>query len=71
MIYFLKKEHFEPICMQMEPKEHGKISLKSISKLTDIPMYKSTMSMSKGICDFESYLSSHYGAEGFPLDYVV
>ena len=49
MIYFLKKEHFEPMRMQMKHEEHGKISLKSISKLTDIPMYKSTMSMLKHI----------------------
>ena len=57
--------------MQMERKEHSKISLKSVSELMDIPTYKSTMSMSKHIHDFESYLSTHYGVEGFPLDYVV
>ena len=68
MIYFLKKEHFEPMHAQMEHKEHSKISLKSISQLTDIPTYKSTTSMSKHICDFESYLSTHYGIEGSPLD---
>ena len=71
MIQFLKKEHFEPMHAQMEHKEHGKISLKSVSQLTDIPTYKSTMSMSKHIQDFESYLSTHYGVEEFPLDYVV
>ena len=71
MIYFLKKEHFEPMHAQMECKEHGKISLKNVSELTDIPTYKSTTSMSKHIHDFESYLSSHYGVEGLPLDYVV
>ena len=57
--------------MWMEHKEHGKISLKSVSELTDILMYKSTMSMLKHICDFESYLSTHYGVEGFHLDYIV
>ena len=71
MIYFLKKEYFEPMRMQMECKEHGRISLKSVSKLTAILTYKPTTSMSKHICDFESYLSSHYGVEGFPLDYMV
>ena len=59
------------MCAQMECNEYGKISLKRISKLTDIPMYKSTMSMLKHICDFESYLSSHYGVENFSLDYIV
>ena len=71
MIYFLKKEHFELMHMQMEREEHSKISLKSISELTDIPMNKSTASMFKHICNFESYLSTHNGIEGFPLDYVV
>ena len=49
MIKFLKKEHFEPMHDQMECKEHGKILLKSISELIDIPTYKSTMSISKHI----------------------
>ena len=66
-----KKEHFELMHTQMECKEHGKISLKSLSKLTDAPMFKSTMSMLKQICNFKSYLSTHYGVEGFPLDYVM
>ena len=65
MICFLRKEHCEPMRMQMKHEEPGKISLKSISELTDIPTYKSTTSMSKHISDFESYLSSHYGVEGF------
>ena len=71
MIYFLKKDHFELMCTQMEHEEHDKISLKSISDLTDIPMYMSTTSMFKHISNFESYLSIHYGVEGFPLDYVM
>lgn len=71
MILFLKKEHFEPMHVQMEHKEHGKISLKSVSKLMDVPTYKSTSSMSMHIRNFKSYLSTHYGVEGFPLDYVV
>ena len=71
MIYFLKKEHFELMHAQMEHEEQGKISLKSMSELTDVPTYKSTTSMSTHICDFKSYLSTHYGVEGFPLDYVM
>ena len=59
------------MCAQMECKEHLKISLKSVSELTDIPMHKSTMSMSKHICNFESYLSTHYGVECFALDYIM
>ncbi len=66
MIKFLKKEHFELMHAQMECKEHSKILLKSVSELTDILTYKSTMSMSKHIRYFESYLSTHYGVEGFP-----
>ena len=62
MIYFLKKEHFESMHEQVECKEHDKISLKSVSKLTDILTYNLTKSMSKHICDFKSYLSSHYTA---------
>ena len=56
---------------QMKHEEHGKISLKSVSELTDIPTYKSTMIMSTNIRNFESYLSTHYGVEGFPLDFVM
>ncbi len=64
MVYFLKKGCFEPMHMQMKHEEHGTISFKNISELTDMPMYKSTTNMSKHIHDFESYLSSHYGVEG-------
>ena len=71
MITLLKRDHFEAIRAQMECKEHSKISLKDIPDLTDIPKYKSTMSMLTHIWDFESYLVTHYGVEGFPLDYVV
>ncbi len=71
MIYFLKNEHFEWMHTQMECEEHDKVSLKSVSELMDIPTYKSTMSMSKHIHDFESYLSTHYGVEGFRLDYIM
>ena len=55
MVYFLKKEQFELMRIQIEHKEHNKISLKSESKLTDIYMYKSTTSMLKNVHDFESY----------------
>ena len=71
MISILKKEHLEPMHAQMEREEHSKISLKSMSELTDVPTYKSTTSMLKHIRDFKSYLSTHYGVEGFPVDYVV
>ena len=71
MISFLKKEHFEPMHVQMVHEEHDKISFTSVSELKDVPMYKSIMSMLKHICNFESYLSTHYGVEGFPLDYIV
>ena len=66
MIYFLKKGHIEPLSMQMECKEHGKISLKSISELTDIPMYKSTMIMPNHIRDFESYCPVVMGLRDSP-----
>lgn len=71
MITFLKKDHFEGIRTQIECKEHSKISLKDISDLTDIPKYKSMMSMSTHFQDFESYLAIHYGVEGFPQDNMV
>ena len=56
---------------QMEHEEYCKISLKSVSKLTDKLTYKSTTSMLTHICDFESYLSTHNGAEGFLLGNIV
>ena len=71
MIYFLTKEHFESMRIQMEHEEDGKILLKSIPKLTDILMNKSTTSISKNTHDFKSYLPIHYRVEGSPLDYVV
>ena len=49
----------------------SKANLEMVLKLTDVPKYKSTMGMSTYLCNFESYLSTHYGVEGFPLDYVV
>ncbi len=55
----LKKEHFEPICTQMEWEEDGKIILKSVQDLTDVLLFKSTISMSKHFHDFETYLSRH------------
>lgn len=55
----------------MEHNECGTISPKSIFELTDIPMYKSTMSMSKHIHDFESDMVTHYRIEGVPVYYVV
>ena len=49
MISLLKKEHFEPIKAQMLWEEHIKVALKDIGDLTDIPKFKSTMSMSEHI----------------------
>ena len=71
MITLLKKEHFEPIKAQMLREEHGKVALKDISELTDIPKFKTTTSMSKHIREFETFLSTKYGVDGFPLDYVL
>lgn len=71
MVCFLKREHFEPLLAQMECKEHGKITLKDVSELTDVPTYKSMTRMPQHIRDFESYLVTHYDVEGFPLDYVI
>jgi len=55
----------------MECEEEGKISMKDIPDLTDMPKYKAQTSMSKHFHYFEIYLSQHYRIEGFPLDYVV
>lgn len=55
----------------MERKEEGKVTLKDIPDLTDVPTYRSTITISKHFNDFETYLSQRYGVEGFPLDYVV
>ena len=63
MITLLKKEHFEPIKAQMLREEHGKVALKDIGELTDIPKFKSSMSMSKHIHEFETFLSNKYGAD--------
>ncbi len=52
-------------------EEHGKVALKDISELTDIPKFKTTTSMSKHIREFETFLSTKYGVDGFPLDYVL
>ncbi len=71
MITLLKKDHFEPIKAQMLQEEHGKMALKDIGKLTDIPKFKTTMSMLKHIREFETFLSNKYGVDGFPLDYVL
>ena len=67
----IQKEHVEPIHSQMQCEEEGKISLKDIADLTNMPKYKAQTSISKHFRDFETYLSQHYGGEGFPLDYVV
>ncbi len=57
----------------MEREEEGMVTINMISDLTDIPWWKDhgLTSMSKHFRDFETYLSQHYGVEGFPLDRVV
>ena len=69
----LRPEHFESIRTQMEREEEGKVTIKMIPDLTDVPKWKDrgSTSMSKHFRDFETYLSQHYGVEGFPLDWVV
>ena len=71
MIQQLLALHFELICVQMELKEEGKITLKDILDLTTVLTYQSTIAMSKHFHDFETYLSQYYGVEGFPLNYIV
>ena len=71
MITLLKKDHFEPIKAQMLREENGKVALKDIGELTDIPKFKTTTSMSKHIREFETFLLNKYGVDGFPLDYVL
>jgi hypothetical protein len=57
----------------MEREEEGRVTVKMIPDLTDIPKWKDRghTSMSKHFQDFETYLSQHYGVEGLPLDCVV
>ena len=71
MITLLKKEHFEPIKAQMLWEEHGKVALKDISELMDIPKFKTTTNMLKHIHKFETFLLNKYWVDGFPLDYVL
>jgi hypothetical protein len=53
----------------MEREEEGKVTVKMIRDLTDVPKWKDRglTSTSKHFRDFETYLSQHYGVEGFPL----
>jgi len=66
-----RKEHVEPIHAQMECDEEGKATIMDIPILTDVPKYKAHTSMSKCFRDFETYLSQHYGVEGFPFNNAV
>jgi hypothetical protein len=69
----LRPQHFEPIRAQMECEEEGKVTIKMIPNLTDVPMWNDSgsTSMSKHFRVFEAYLSWDYGVEGFPLDWIV
>jgi hypothetical protein len=57
----------------MECEEEGKITVRMIPELTNIPKWKDRgrNTMSKHFWDFETLLSQHYGVERFPLDWVV
>ena len=66
MIKQLSNDHFKPIHAQMEHKEEGKVTLQDIPDLTDVPTYRSTITMSKHFRDFKTYLLQCYGVEGFP-----
>jgi len=66
-VKMLKKENNKPIHAQMEQEEEGKITIKDIPNLTDMPKYKAHTSMSKDFRDFETYLTQHYRVEGSPL----
>jgi hypothetical protein len=57
----------------MECEKEGKVTIKMIPDLTDVPKWKDrgSTSMSKHFRDFETYLSQHYGVKRFPLDWVV
>ncbi len=73
-IEWLQPEHFESIRTQMEREEEGRVTIKMIPDLTDVPKWKdrgTAASMSKHFRVFETYLSHHFGVEGFPLDWVV
>ena len=51
---------------------NGKIIMfKDILGLSDVPKYKGHKTMLKHFRDFETHLSQHYGAKGFPFDYMV
>lgn len=65
MIEQLSNNLFEPISAQRERKKEGKVSLKDIPDLTDVPTYRSMITMLKHFRDFETYLSQHYGV-GIP-----
>ena len=57
MIGQIMKDHFETIRVQIEWEEEGKLTLKTIPMLTDISVYRLTVTMSKHFCDFEAFLS--------------
>ena len=61
-INWLRPRHFESIRAQMEHEEEGKVTIKMIPDLTDVPKWKDrgSTSMSKHFQDFETYLSQHY-----------
>jgi hypothetical protein len=68
-IKWLQPRHIEAIPAQIECEEEGKVTVKVIPDLTDVPKWKDhgSTSMLKHFRDFETYLSHHYGVEGFQL----
>ena len=61
----LRPRHFESIHAQMEREKEGKITIKIIPDLTNIPKWKDLghNTMSKQFRDFEPFLSLHYGVD--------
>jgi hypothetical protein len=66
MVQELSAECFEPIHAQMDHKEEGKVTLKDIPDLTDVPNYRSTITMFKHFRDFETTCLSAMGLRAPP-----
>ncbi|KAL3786440.1 hypothetical protein HJC23_011021 [Cyclotella cryptica] len=71
-----QEDHWKDTFAQWQkrhPNRDGTERAMAIPDLTDIAKWKDhgSTSMLKHFRDFETYLSQHYGVEGFPLDWVV
>jgi hypothetical protein len=62
-VSWLRPQHFEAICAQMEFEEEGKVTIRMIPDLTDVTKWKDrgSTSMSKHFRDFKTYLSALWG----------